>query len=170
MQFATNHLGLSHSARAARFACAAGAARIVSVSSGGHLARRGVRRHRYAFRDYDPFGAYGQSRPPNVLFAVESHRRGPGRHLRQRADARGIAPPLQRTSPRTTPKNRRWRAFGQAGPTSSRRAGAATSVLWRSPLLDGIGGTRAYFGTGAVGQDASRAWRYAAFGPAMATD
>ena len=29
----------------------------------------------YAFRDYDPFGAYGQSKTANVLFAVEATRR-----------------------------------------------------------------------------------------------
>ncbi len=29
----------------------------------------------FAFRDYDPFGAYGQSKTANVLFAVEATRR-----------------------------------------------------------------------------------------------
>ena len=29
----------------------------------------------YAFREYDPFGAYGQSKTANVLFAVEATRR-----------------------------------------------------------------------------------------------
>ena len=29
----------------------------------------------YSFRDYDPFGAYGQSKTANVLFAVEATRR-----------------------------------------------------------------------------------------------
>jgi NAD(P)-dependent dehydrogenase (short-subunit alcohol dehydrogenase family) len=77
LQFATNHLGHFaltvglHDALAA-----AGNARIVSVSSSGHLRSPVIFDDLdYAFRDYDPFGAYGQSKTANVLFAVEATRR-----------------------------------------------------------------------------------------------
>ena len=77
MQFATNHLG--HFALAIGLhdaLVAAGGARIVSVSSSGHL-RSPVMFDDldFAFRDYDPFAAYGQSKTANVLFAVEATRR-----------------------------------------------------------------------------------------------
>ena len=77
MQFATNHLGHFALALGLHDALAAAdAARIVSVSSGGHLRSPVVFDDiDYAFRDYDPFGAYGQSKTANVLFAVEATRR-----------------------------------------------------------------------------------------------
>ncbi|MBW8710701.1 MAG: SDR family NAD(P)-dependent oxidoreductase, partial [Mycobacterium sp.] len=60
MQFATNHLG--HFALALGLhdsLAAAGSARIVSVSCSGHLRSPVVFDDiDYAFRDYDPFGAY----------------------------------------------------------------------------------------------------------------
>src|SRR5215475_1018689 len=77
MQFATNHLGHFALALGLRDSlAAAGSARIVAVSSGGHLRSPVVFDDiDYAFRDYDPFGAYGQSKTANVLFAVEATRR-----------------------------------------------------------------------------------------------
>ena len=55
---------------------AADGARIVSVSSAGHLRSPVVFDDiDYGFRDYDPFSAYGQSKTANVLFAVEATRR-----------------------------------------------------------------------------------------------
>src|SRR5690349_21975814 len=77
MQFATNHLGhfaLAHGLH--DWLAAADSARIVSVSSGGHLRSPVIFDDiDYAFRDYDPVGAYGQSKTANVLFAVEATRR-----------------------------------------------------------------------------------------------
>jgi NAD(P)-dependent dehydrogenase (short-subunit alcohol dehydrogenase family) len=77
LQFATNHLGhfaLSiglHDALAA-----AGRARIVSVSSSGHLLSPVVFDDiDFAFRQYDPWAAYGQSKTANVLFAVGANTR-----------------------------------------------------------------------------------------------
>src|SRR6185437_8110268 len=68
LQFATNHLG--HLALAS-----VSSARIVSVSSSGHLRSPVVFDDiDFAFRDYDPFGAYGQSKTANILFAVEATR------------------------------------------------------------------------------------------------
>ena len=80
LQFATNHLGHFALALGLHDALAAGAAerdgaRIVSVSSRGHLASPVVFEDiHFAQRPYDPWSAYGQSKTANVLFAVEATR------------------------------------------------------------------------------------------------
>lgn len=140
MQFASNHLG--HFALAVGLhnaLAAASKARIVSVSSAGHLRSPVVFDDiDYAFRDYDPFGAYGQSKTANVLFAVEATRRWaddgitanalmPGAiltRLGRHVDAKAAAAAMKRQ---------------QAVKTVEQ--GAATSVLCAaSPLLDRVGG------------------------------
>jgi NAD(P)-dependent dehydrogenase (short-subunit alcohol dehydrogenase family) len=72
VQFATNHLG--HFALALRLhdaLAAAGNARIVSLSSRGHLRSPVVFDDiNFSSRPYDPWLAYGQSKTANVLFAV----------------------------------------------------------------------------------------------------
>lgn len=144
MQFATNHLG--HFALALGlhdWLAAAGSARIVSVSSGGHLRSPVVFDDiDYAFRDYDPFGAYGQSKTANVLFAVEATRRWAADGIFVNAlMPGGIATPLQRHLPAHYAEQA-LEAFRAAGTDfKSVEQGAATSVLLAaSPLLDGIGG------------------------------
>lgn len=140
LQFATNHLGHFaltvglHDALAA-----ADGARVVSVSSGGHLRSPVVFDDiDYAFRDYNPFSAYGQSKTANVLFAVEASRRWaddgitcnalmPGAifdtRLGRHVDAGHAASAMKQLTLKTVEQ------------------GAATSVLLAaSPLLDGIGG------------------------------
>jgi NAD(P)-dependent dehydrogenase (short-subunit alcohol dehydrogenase family) len=77
-QFATNHLGhfaLTIGLHGA-LAAAADGARIVSVSSTGHLASP-VHFDDLHFerRAYDPWQGYGQSKTANVLLAVEATRR-----------------------------------------------------------------------------------------------
>lgn len=77
-QFATNHLG--HFALTVglhdALAAAPDGARIVSVSSTGHLASPvHVDDLHFAQRAYDPWQAYGQSKTANVLLAVEATRR-----------------------------------------------------------------------------------------------
>ena len=140
MQFASNHLG--HFALAVGLHDALAAAdkgRVVSVSSAGHLRSPVVFDDiDYAFRDYDPFGAYGQSKTANVLFAVEATRRWaddgitanalmPGAivtRLGRHVDAKAAAAAMKRQ---------------QAVKTVEQ--GAATSVLCAaSPLLDRVGG------------------------------
>jgi NAD(P)-dependent dehydrogenase (short-subunit alcohol dehydrogenase family) len=72
MQFATNHVGHFALAVGLRDALAAAeGARIVSLSSRGHL-RSPVVFEDLSFerREYTPFDAYGQSKTANVLFAV----------------------------------------------------------------------------------------------------
>jgi NAD(P)-dependent dehydrogenase (short-subunit alcohol dehydrogenase family) len=77
LQLATNHLGHFALATGLHDALvAAGGARIVSLSSVGHL-RSPVVFDDLGFerRPYDPGEAYGQSKTANVLFAVEVTRR-----------------------------------------------------------------------------------------------
>src|ERR1700730_2934067 len=77
LQFATNHLG--HFALAVGLhdaLTAAGNARLVSLSSPGHLRSPVVFDDiNFSSRPYDPWLAYGQSKTANVLFAVEANRR-----------------------------------------------------------------------------------------------
>jgi NAD(P)-dependent dehydrogenase (short-subunit alcohol dehydrogenase family) len=144
MQFATNHLGHFalttglHDALAA-----AGNARVVVVSSVGHLNGNvlfddiNFKRH-----PYDPWQAYSQSKTANILFAVEAARRWapdgitvnaltPGRirtNLTRYLDAQPAAPPaFQATNPSIAYK--------------TVEQGASTSVLLAaSPLVEGVTG------------------------------
>jgi NAD(P)-dependent dehydrogenase (short-subunit alcohol dehydrogenase family) len=147
MQFATNHLGHFalttglHGALAA-----AGGARVVLVSSVGHINGEvlfddvNFERH-----SYNPWSAYSQSKTANVLFAVEAARLwsddkiavnalNPGRiastGLIRHVDPAAILP----------------QSFDSEGSTGMSvkdiAQGAATSVLLAaSPLVDGVTGT-----------------------------
>jgi NAD(P)-dependent dehydrogenase (short-subunit alcohol dehydrogenase family) len=145
MQFATNHLGHFALALGLHDALAgAGSARIVSVSSSGHSRSPVVFDDLdYAFRDYDPFGAYGQSKTANVLFAVEATRRWAGDGITANAlNPGGIATELQRHVGGAEYMQRAAERFRRAGRTlKTVEQGAATSVLLAtSPQLEGIGG------------------------------
>jgi len=143
MQFSTNHLGHFALALGLRDALAAGgAARIVSVSSSGHLRSPVVFGDiDYRFRDYDPFGAYGQSKTANVLFAVGATARWADDGITANAlMPGGIATNLQR---HMDPDyiQRRIEESGGALRLKTSEQGAATSVLLAtSPLLEGVGG------------------------------
>jgi NAD(P)-dependent dehydrogenase (short-subunit alcohol dehydrogenase family) len=144
MQFATNHLGHFALTLGLHDALsAAGTARIVSVSSTGHLRCPVVFDDiDFAFRDYEPFAAYGQSKTANVLFAVEANRRWALEGITANAVMPGgIATNLQRHVPVGYEAEARER-FRQAGVRfKTPEQGAATSVLVAaSPLLDGVGG------------------------------
>jgi NAD(P)-dependent dehydrogenase (short-subunit alcohol dehydrogenase family) len=135
MQFATNHLGHFALALGLHDALAAdGAARIVSVSSSAHMLSPVVFDDiHFAFRRYDPWLAYGQSKTANVLFAVGATARWFGDGITANALMPGaIATNLQRY------------VGGIQTPPELQKApeqGAATSVvLATSPLLEGIGG------------------------------
>ncbi len=135
MQFATNYLG--HFALtvglhgALKAACGA---RVVSVSSSGHLLSPVVFDDPdYRFRPYDPWTAYGQSKTADILLAVEVNRRWQGDRIVANALNPGaIATGLQKhTGGLQTPSHLR-KTVAQ---------GAATTVLLAaSPLVDGIGG------------------------------
>ncbi len=145
MQFATNHLG--HFALAVGLhdaMAAAGSARIVSVSSSGHLRSPVVFDDlNYAFREYDPFGAYGQSKTANVLFAVEATRRWANDGITANAlMPGGIATNLQRHVGGPEYMKQAMERFRRAGVRlKTPEQGAATSVLLATyPALEGIGG------------------------------
>jgi NAD(P)-dependent dehydrogenase (short-subunit alcohol dehydrogenase family) len=145
MQFATNHLGHFALALGLHEAlAAAGNARIVSVSSSGHLRSPVIFDDlHYAFREYDPFGAYGQSKTANVLFAVEATRRWARDGITANAlMPGGIATELQRHVGGAEYMAGAVERFRQAGSElKTVEQGAATSVLLAaSPLLEGIGG------------------------------
>src|SRR5690242_4385875 len=145
MQFATNHLGhfaLSlglHDALAA-----AGRARIVSVSSSGHLLCPVVFDDiDFAFRDYSPWAAYGQSKTANILFAVGASARWASDGITVNAlMPGGIATNLQRHVGGAAYMEQARERFRKAGSKlKTPEQGAATSVLLAaSPLLEGVGG------------------------------
>jgi NAD(P)-dependent dehydrogenase (short-subunit alcohol dehydrogenase family) len=145
MQFATNHLG--HFALAVGLhdaLAAADGARIVSVSSSGHLRSPVVFDDlHYDFREYDPFGAYGQSKTANVLFAVEATRRwADDGIIANSLMPGGISTNLQRHvggAEYMKSARERFRSAGVRFKTPEQ--GAATSVLLATyPEFEGIGG------------------------------
>jgi NAD(P)-dependent dehydrogenase (short-subunit alcohol dehydrogenase family) len=146
LQFATNHLGHFRLATGLHHALrAAGAARVVSVSSVGHV-NAGVDFDDIHFqsRPYDAFTAYGQSKTANALFAVEAARQwavdaiavntlNPGRILTtdlMRHVGGGLAAAPARFDPTSTDVSYK-----------DAEQGAATSTLLAaSPLIEGISG------------------------------
>lgn len=145
MQFATNHLGHFALAVGLHDALAeAEGARIVSVSSSGHLRSPVVFDDlNYSFRDYDPFGAYGQSKTANVLFAVEATRRWADKGITANAlMPGGIATNLQRHVGGPEYMKEAVKRFDRSGVRlKDPEQGAATSVLLATyPELEGVGG------------------------------
>ena len=143
MQFAVNHLGHFRLAVGLHDALAAAraGARIVSLSSRGHL-RAGVDFDDLTFarRPYDPMIAYGQSKTANVLFAVEADRRWRDDGIRANAVHPGaiIETNLAR---HYDPVVLQGLIDSGAYQFKTSAQGAATSVLCAaSPLLDGVGG------------------------------
>ena len=142
-QFAINHLGHFKLALGLHDALAAdGTARIVSVSSSGHLRSPVVFDDiNFSGREYEPFAAYGQSKTANVLFAVEATRRWAADGITANALMPGaIETNLQRHMPPGALEAARKRA-GSSLTMKTVEQGAATSVLLAtSPQLEGIGG------------------------------
>src|ERR1700730_1097402 len=142
MQFATNHLG--HFALAVGLhdaLAAAGNARIVSLSSRGHLRSPVIFEDiNFTSRPYDPGLAYAQSKTANVLFAVEATRLWAADGITAKAVHPGAVG--------ATHLARYMSAEALAEPRRSGmytfktiEQGAATSVLVAtSPQLEGIGG------------------------------
>ncbi|MGW3633285.1 SDR family NAD(P)-dependent oxidoreductase [Streptomyces sp. NPDC005122] len=145
-QFATNHLG--HFALVNRLwpAIEPGGARVVSVSSTGHH-NSGIRWDDVHWRDgYDKWGAYGQAKTANVLFAVQLDRLGRDSGVRAFAlHPGGILTPLQRHLAKEEMMERGWidengvplnpDAFKSPAQGSATQVWAATS-----PQLAGLGG------------------------------
>jgi NAD(P)-dependent dehydrogenase (short-subunit alcohol dehydrogenase family) len=135
MQFATNHLGHFALTTGLHAALAdAGDARIVSLSSSGHLFSPVVFGDiHFHFRPYDPLLAYGQSKSATALFAVGVGTQWAHDGITANAVMPGaIATNLQRHSGglKTPPERRK-----------SVQQGAATTLLAAaSPLMEGVSG------------------------------
>jgi NAD(P)-dependent dehydrogenase (short-subunit alcohol dehydrogenase family) len=141
MHFATNHLGHFALARGLHDAlAAAGDARIVSLSSRGHLRSAVVFDDlNFADRPYDPWLGYGQSKTANVLFAVEATRRWAADGI----TANAVHPGAIRTnlSRHMDPEELAQLHASGLYTFKTPEQGAATSVLVAtSPQLEGIGG------------------------------
>jgi NAD(P)-dependent dehydrogenase (short-subunit alcohol dehydrogenase family) len=139
LQFATNHLGHFALASGLHRGLASEGARIVSVSSSGHLRSPVIFDDlNFAFREYEPFAAYGQSKTANVLFAVGATARWAADGITANAlMPGGIATALQRhVEPGYIEQ-----AVAAGYRLKTPEQGAATSVLVAtSPELEGIGG------------------------------
>jgi len=140
-QLATNHLGHFALATGLHDALvAAGAARVVSVSSSGH---GGSPVHledlMFLRRPYEPGLGYGQSKTANVLFAVEAQRRWGHEGITVNAlMPGGIWTGLQKHWDPAVVADLRVRA---AGMMKTPEQGASTSVLLATaPELEGYGG------------------------------
>jgi NAD(P)-dependent dehydrogenase (short-subunit alcohol dehydrogenase family) len=145
MQFATNHLG--HFALTLGLHDALAAAeggRVVSVSSSGHLRSPVVFDDlNYSFREYDPFGAYGQSKTANVLFAVGVTKNWADDGITANSlMPGGIATNLQRHVGGAGYMKEAVKRFERSGlKLKNPEQGAATSVLLATyPELEGVGG------------------------------
>jgi NAD(P)-dependent dehydrogenase (short-subunit alcohol dehydrogenase family) len=143
LQFGVNHLGHAALALGLHGAlAAAGRARVVVVSSVGHVnADVDLADPGFEHQPYDPWTAYGRSKTANVLFAVEAARRwaadgiavnalNPGRITGTNLSRHLAAPPA---------------SFDPAGRTGVSvkdvHQGAATQVLLAaSPLVEGVTG------------------------------
>src|ERR1700716_561772 len=142
MQFATNHLG--HFALAVGLhdaLTAAGDARIVSLSSRGHLRSPVIFEDiNFTTRPYDPGLAYGQSKTANVLFAVEAGRRRGDEGITANAVPPG-AITATNLSRHMDPEVLASIVGSGMYTFKTIEQGAATSVLVAtSPQLEGIGG------------------------------
>ena len=143
LQFATNHLGHFALALGLHDALAsAGGARVVSVSSVGHI-NGDVQFDDLNFNHhaYDPWAAYSQSKTANVLFAVEAAKRWAPGHIAVNALNPGRITSTGLSRHLAAPPA----SFDPAGATGVSvkdvEQGAATSVLLAaSPLVDGVTG------------------------------
>ncbi|MFB7054548.1 SDR family NAD(P)-dependent oxidoreductase [Streptomyces vinaceus] len=138
-QFATNHLGHFALATGLHGALASdGPARVVAVSSSGHQLSPIVWDDvHFAFRPYDPWLAYGQSKTANVLFAVEATRRWADDGI----TANAVMPGAVFTNLQRHTEGGRGSGSVPAELIKTVGQGAATAVLAAtSPLLEGVGG------------------------------
>jgi NAD(P)-dependent dehydrogenase (short-subunit alcohol dehydrogenase family) len=142
LQFATNHIGHFALALGLHDALAAApAARIVSLSSRGHLRSPVVFDDiNFSARPYDAMLAYGQSKTANILFAVEATRRWAADGITANAVHPGTIAATN-LSRHMDPEILKGLLESPLFRPKSIEQGAATSVLVAtSPLLEGIGG------------------------------
>jgi NAD(P)-dependent dehydrogenase (short-subunit alcohol dehydrogenase family) len=141
-QFATNHLGHFALAVGLHGALAqAGDARVVSLSSRGHLRSPVVFDDiNFEHRAYEPFVAYGQSKTANALFAVGATNRWADDGIVSNAVHPGAIAESNLSRHLDPGTLQALRDSGQFR-YKTLEQGAATSVLVAtSPQLEGIGG------------------------------
>jgi NAD(P)-dependent dehydrogenase (short-subunit alcohol dehydrogenase family) len=143
LQFATNHLGHAALTFGLHDALkAAGNARVVNLSSTGHMFSDIVWDDiNFDRRPYDPWSAYGQSKTANILFSLGITEHWAGDGITSNACHPGsIQTNLQRhVDPELLDQLRA--AATTPSPMKTPEQGAATSVvLATSPLLEGTGG------------------------------
>ncbi|MDT7639471.1 MAG: hypothetical protein QOC83_3759 [Pseudonocardiales bacterium] len=145
MQFATNHLGHFTLTTGLHHALAAAdGARVVSVSSVGHINGEVLfddihfQRH-----PYEPWAAYSQSKTANILFAVEASKRWAADRITVNALNPGRIPGtnLSRHIGDVPNAPASFEPNSTGVSWKNPEQGAATSVLLASsPLLEGFGG------------------------------
>jgi NAD(P)-dependent dehydrogenase (short-subunit alcohol dehydrogenase family) len=147
MQFATNYLGHFALATGLHDALAgAGDARIVAVSSVGHInGDVDFDDPNFQHREYDPWLAYGQSKTADILFAVEAARRWAADGITANAlnPGRIAATNLSRHLGQVASAPVTFEAKSATSAVSVKNVeqGAATSVLLAgSPLVEGVTG------------------------------
>jgi NAD(P)-dependent dehydrogenase (short-subunit alcohol dehydrogenase family) len=145
LQFATNHLG--HFALATGLQpslAAAGGARIVAVSSVGHIdGNVDFDDIHFQHRPYEKWAAYGQSKTANILFAVEAARRWASDGITANALNPGRIPSTGLMRHLGDAASQAAAAAANANGVSFKNTeqGAATSTLLAAaPLLDGVSG------------------------------
>lgn len=144
LQFGTNHLGhFLFSCLLVPSLLEAAPARVVVLSSAGHkFGDVDFDDPNYDQRDYDKWGAYGQAKSANALFALELNRRLSDRSVTANAVHPGmIVTELGRHLQREDIEALLARAAGMETSYKSVESGSATSV-WAatSPELEGRGG------------------------------
>ena len=147
-QFGVNHLGHFTLTTGLHPALsAANGARVVSVSSIGHLFSPVVFDDLdYRFRPYDPWTSYGQSKTANALFAVGAAERWAGDGITANALMPGNIADTSLARHMDMDQVTAFIASGELAlpPQKSVEQGAATSVLLAaSPTVQGV--TGAYF-------------------------
>ncbi len=145
LHFATNHLGHFALATGLHEAMAsAGYARIVSVSSVGHIGGDvDFDDIHYERRPYEKWNAYGQSKTANILFAVEAAKRWASEGITANALNPGRIPStgLMRYLGDAATQAASASADSSGVSFKNTEQGAATSVLLAaSPLIDGVSG------------------------------
>lgn len=145
LQFATNHFGHFTLTLGLFDALRAEGARVVNVSSAGHLSSPVVFDDiHFERREYDRWQAYGQSKTANILFGVEAANRWASSDITMNAlMPGGILTALQRhITPEEIEERRRLRgSAGKPMQLKTPEQGAATTlVLAVSPLVAGRSG------------------------------
>ena len=142
MQLATNHVGHQALALGLHHALAtAGGARIVSLSSRGHLRSPVVFDDvNFRSRPYDPWLAYGQSKTANVLFAVGATSRWSEYGVWANAVHPGAIADTNLSRHMDTEGLERARASGIYRYKTIEQGAATTVWAATAPELDGVGG------------------------------